>query len=210
MQRVTALTRQKRNPDRINVFLDETFAFGLAEIAAARLQIGQMLSPEEIAELKRQDSFEKAKQSAFKLISYRPRSVAEVARNLREKSYDEAVVSEVIARMQELQLLDDHAFALYWIEQRETFKPRSFMALRQELMQKGISRDIIDEALANVDETAVAHKAAAKRIARWQHLPADQLRDKMGGYLQRRGFGYGIIREVIDEIIENLSHEHGN
>ena len=129
MQRVTALTRQKRNPDRINVFLDETFAFGLAEIAAARLQIGQMLSPEEIAELKRQDSFEKAKQSAFKLISYRPRSVAEVARNLREKSYDEAVVSEVIARMQELQLLDDHAFALYWIEQRETFKPRSFMAI---------------------------------------------------------------------------------
>jgi len=210
MQKVTALTRQKRNPERINVFLDETFAFGLAEIAAAHLRIGQVLTAEEIVELKRQDSFESAKQQVFRFISYRPRSVAEVKRNLRKKTYDEAVIAEVLARMQELQLLDDRAFALYWIEQRETFKPRSQMALRQELMQKGVERAIIDDVLGAVDDTAVARKAAEKRTARWQHLPADQFHDKMGGYLQRRGFSYGVIREIIDEILENLSQEQGN
>ncbi|KAA3660212.1 MAG: hypothetical protein DWQ04_20055 [Chloroflexi bacterium] len=208
MQEITALTRQKRNPDRVNVFLDGEFAFGLAEISAARLRVGQSVSPDDIAVLQQEDTLEKAKQSAFRYISYRPRSIAEVERNLRGKSYDELVITQVVTRLQELQLLDDLSFTQFWVEQRETFKPRSALALRQELMQKGVARDIIDEALADVDETAVAHKAAAMRVNRWQHLPEDQFRKKMGGYLQRRGFNYAVIREITDELWENLSHDH--
>ncbi len=208
MQVITALTRQKRNPDRVNVFLDGEFAFGLAEIAAARLHIGQSVSPDDIAALQQEDTLEKAKQSAYKFISYRPRSIAEVEQNLRDKSYDELVIAQVVTRLQELQLLDDISFTQFWVEQRETFKPRSVLALRQELRQKGVARNIIDDVLADVDETAVARKAAAMRVSRWQHLPEDQFRAKMSGYLQRRGFNYGIIREITDELWENLSHDH--
>jgi len=207
MQVITALTRQKRHPDRVNVFLDGEFAFGLAEIAAARLRVGQSISADDIAALEQEDTLEKAKQSAYKYLSYRPRSIAEVERNLRDKSYDELVITQVVIRLQELQLLDDLSFAQFWVEQRDTFKPRSALALRQELMQKGVARDIIDDVLAEVDETAVAHKAAAMRVNRWQHLPEDQFRKKMGGYLQRRGFNYGVIREITDELWENLSHD---
>lgn len=207
MQVITALTRQKRHPDRVNVFLDGEFAFGLAEIAAARLRLGQSVSPEDIASLQQEDTLEKAKQSAYKYLSYRPRSIAEVERNLRDKSYDEFVVEQAVTRLKELQLVDDLAFAQFWVEQRDTFKPRSAMALRQELMQKGVARDIIDDVLADVDETNAARKAAAMRVARWQHLPEDQFRKKMGGHLQRRGFNYGVIREITDELWENLSHD---
>ena len=208
MQEITALTRQKRNPDRINVFLDGEFAFGLAEIAAARLQVGQKVTPDEIAAIQAVDSLEKAKQSAYKYLSYRPRSIAEVERNLRDKKYDEMVISQVVERLQELQLLDDSAFARFWVEQRDTFKPRSAMALRQELMQKGVARDVIDDVLADVDETAVARKAAATRFNRWQHLPEDEFRKKMGGFLQRRGFSYGVIKEIADELWEDISQNH--
>lgn len=207
MQVITALTRQKRNPDRVNVYLDGSFAFGLAAIAAVRLKVGQTLSAEEMAELKLLDTLEKAKQSALKYISYRPRSVGEVRRNLRDKEYDDAVITQVVIRLQELQLLDDDSFARYWVEQRETFKPRSTLALRQELQQKGITREIIDDVLANVDETAVARKAAARRVDRWRHLPEDQFRHKMSGYLQRRGFSYGVIRDINDELWDEFSQD---
>ena len=150
MRVITALTRQKRNADRVNVFLDGEFAFGVTELAAARLRLGQALSPEELDALKQEDTLEKAKQSAFKYISYRPRSIAEVERNLRDKSYDEMVITQVITRLQELQLLDDTSFVQFWVEQRETFKPRSVMALRQELLQKGVARHVIDDVLAKL------------------------------------------------------------
>ncbi|MCP5096899.1 MAG: hypothetical protein GY943_15225 [Chloroflexi bacterium] len=208
MSEITALTRQKRNPDRINVFLDGEFAFGLAAIAAATLKIGQQLTPAEITNLEQLDLLEKAKQSAFKFLSYRPRSGFEVEKNLRGKGYEQGIIDQVIARLQELDLLDDVAFAAYWVEQRETFKPRSAMVLRQELMQKGIARHIIDDVVSTIDETAAARKAAESRLSRWQELPREAFEKKLGGYLQRRGFNYGIVRQITNELWDELSHDH--
>ena len=81
------------------------------------------------------------------------------------------------------------------------------MALRSELMQKGVSRDIIDEVLSENDEYQAAVNAAAKRTGRWQHLPREAFDLKMMRYLQGRGFGYGICREVIDGIWEAREEE---
>ena len=143
MRTITALKVQKRKKERVNVFLDDQFAFGLALILAAKLKVGQTLTSEQIVDLQQQDSFEKGKQAAIRFISYRPRSVAEVKRNLFGKGYHENVIAEIIDRLHSLELLDDESFARYWVDQRETFKPRGHFALRRELQQKGISQDII-------------------------------------------------------------------
>ena len=143
MATITALTAQKRNPERVNVYLDGAFAFGLPAITAARLKVGQTLSSEEISALQQENLVDKARQSAIRFIGYRPRSVMEVRRNLRDKDYDEPVIEHVLERLQAVELLDDVAFAHYWVEQRETFKPRSQMALRLELQQKGVARNVI-------------------------------------------------------------------
>lgn len=207
MAKITALTRQKKNPDRINVFLDGEFAFGLAEITAVYLKIGQELSNADIARLQAADDIEKARETALRYIEYRPRSMAEVRKNLRDKSYDDAVIDQVINRLSDVGLLDDTKFAAYWVEQRETFKPRSQMALRQELLQKGVDRAIIDSAVDSVDETAAATQLAQKQANRYAHLDEDAFRKKMMGYLQRRGFSYGIIQEVTILVWEELSTE---
>ena len=208
MAKITALTRQKKNPKRINVFLDGEFAFGLAEITAVYLKIGQELSDRDIAKLQSADDVEKARESALGYIEYRPRSIREVRKNLHDKGYDEIVVNQVIDRFLDVGLLDDMAFAKYWVDQRETFKPRSQMALRQELMQKGVDRTIIDNAVADVDESAAAQRLAQKQSSRYVNLDEAAFRKKLMGYLQRRGFNYGIIKEVTDEIWEELSSEH--
>ena len=204
---VTALTAQKRKKDRVNVFLDGEFAFGLTLFAAANLRIGQELTEEKIAEIRLENDYEEAKNRAFNFITYRPRSEREVRLNLAKKDYSDGTVERVIATLKRLDMIDDEAFARYWLEQRNTFKPRSNMALRQEMMQKGISRSIVDEVLSDNDDFQAAVNAAAKRTGRWQHLPREAFDQKMMRYLQGRGFGYGICREVIDQIWETREEE---
>ncbi|GJM40349.1 MAG: regulatory protein RecX [Ardenticatenaceae bacterium] len=200
MGKITSLTRQKRNPNRINVFIDGAFAFGLAEITAAYLRIGQELSTADIDKLQGADQFEKAKELAIRYIEYRPRSITETRRHLLKKEYPEPVVDEVLERLEAVDLLNDPAFARYWVEQRETFKPRSKIALQHELRQKGIERQIIDEAVAEVDEFAAAKQAAEPKARRWYTLSEQEFRKKLGGFLQRRGFGYGIVKEITDSL----------
>ncbi len=199
MGKITALSVQKRNRERVNVYIDGEFAFGLAYGAAARLRVGQELSPDEISALKSQDTVEKAKDSAYRLISLRPRSIAEIQRSLHKKGYEPEVIEQVINRLVELDFLNDETFAQYWVEQRDTFKPRSHMALRQELMQKGVSRDIIDQALTASDETASARAAAEKKAKQLTRYPEEEFKKKLGQFLQRRGYQYALIKELIDE-----------
>lgn len=156
MATITAITAQVKNKDRVNIFLDDQYAFSLAIAAAVGLKVGDTLTEEQIAARQSQDTLEKAKEQVIRLIAQRPRSVTEVRRYLQGKGYDEPQVEQVITRLQAVDLLDDTTFSEYWIDQRLTFKPRSQMALRYELQQKGISRDVMDTLLSEVDEVAAA------------------------------------------------------
>lgn len=208
---ITALRLQKRNKDRVNVYLDGRFAFGLAAIAAANLRVGQTLSDEEIARLQEKDDVERAYEHALNFLSYRPRSEAEVRRNLREKSTEDEVTEAVIERLTRAGLLDDHEFARYWIENRREFSPRGVRALRYELRQKGVPDSVIAEALAGLDDEASARQAAESAARRLAHLePADFCR-RLEAYLMRRGFSYAVIEPLVKEMVEatrcrTLSH----
>lgn len=198
-RKITALKRQKKNQERVSVYLDDEFAFGLPLDAAIALKVGQTLSEGEIEALQDRDRFARLRDQATRYLSYRPRSAAEVRRHLLRKGHEEALVERVIAYLSERALLDDEAFARYWVEQRETFKPRSRLALRQELYARGVDAAAIDAAIDEVDEAGAARRAAEKLAWKWQGLDYDALRAKLGGYLQRRGFGYDIIKLIVEE-----------
>jgi regulatory protein len=199
MATITAITNQKRNTERVNIFLDGRYAFSMTLTAAANLTIGQTLTEQQQADLEREAELSKAVEKAARFVSYRPRSEAELRQHFRRKQLDDALIDEVIARLRRYNYLNDDEFAAYWVEQRETFKPRSPMALRQELRQKGVDREIVDRAVDEIDELDAARRAAEKRVNQLARLPYDQFRAKLGGYLQRRGFSYSVIREVIQE-----------
>jgi regulatory protein len=208
MATITALTTQKRNAERINVFLDGQFAFGLAAIAATGLRVGQSLSAEEITTLQRKDDYEKARKSALHLISRRPRSAEEIKRNLHKKAFDDLLIVHVVDDLTAAKLLDDQAFAAYWVEQRETFKPRSRLGLRQELRQKGVPHQIIEDALEQVDEESAARRVAEKQAWRWNQLSEDEYRVKLSRFLQRHGFPYDVIVETTNVTWQTLNEEH--
>jgi regulatory protein len=200
---VTALKAQKKNPNRINVFLDGEFAFGLARIVAAWLTIGQQLSEEDIDRLKRQDTSEVAFQKALRFLSYRPRSEGEVQRKLSEQGYEEPVVMETIQRLKDNRILGDDVFARVWVENRSTFRPRSKRMLSMELRQKGVAEEEIEKALAETeDDTSLAYQSAVKYAGRLAGSDWETFRKRLGAYLMRRGFSYGTIAPILHQIWE--------
>jgi regulatory protein len=200
MTTITALVRQKRNAQRVNVFLDGEYAFSLEDVTAATLSVGQELGEEQIAGLLDTALFEQAKARALNYLTYRPRSTAELRRYLLQKGYDEDVADRVLGRLGELGLVDDDSFARYWVEQRQAFRPRSQLALRQELFQKGIDRVVVDEVVAELDDEEAARQAAARRATRLAGLPEEEFLRRLAGYLQRRGFGYSVVERVCREL----------
>jgi regulatory protein len=200
--KITALVVQKRNKERVNVYLDGEFAFGLAMIEAIRLRKGQDLTDAEVERLRGLDEIEVAHEAALNFLSYRPRSVDEVRKRLQEKEISPEAVEAVLARLQETHLLDDQAFARYWVENREQFGPRSARALKSELRRKGISDGDISASLEELDEEDAAYRAARAQARRLNNQDGQIFRKRLGDFLLRRGFGYGVIKHVVNRLWE--------
>ena len=207
MATITTIEIQKRKKERANIYLDGDYAFSLSLIEAAKLRKGQTLTEAEINTLREADTITRAVDQAARFLAYRPRSTEEVRRNLTEKQYPTAVIDAALDRVETLGYLDDEAFACFWLENRQTFKPRSPMALRYELRQKGVADSIIDAVLADMDVQDAAYRAAQERIRRLKGLDRKIFRHKLGGFLQRRGFSYGISHAVIQQLESELVEE---
>lgn len=204
MKKITGIEAQK-NPNRVNIFLNDEFAFGLATTVAAWLRIGQQLDEEKIQRLRSDDDRERASQRALNFLSYRDRSEQEVTTNLTKAGYSQEVIENVIVRLAELSLVDDRKFAKTWVDNRNEFRPRGKRALAYELRQKGIDQLVIEETLGeSVDEDALALKAARKIFSKFISLPRVEFKQKLIGYLARRGFNYAAcdsaVRTLWDEI----------
>lgn len=205
MPKITAIEVQKKNSGRVNIHLEEQFAFGLSRLVAAWLKVGQDISEEKIAALQAEDAREVAIQKALRFLGYRARSVREVRENLQKHEIPEAVIEQTLARLKETGLLNDQEFAQAWVENRNTFRPRSRRALTLELRRKGLDEEVISETLAqNLDESALAREAARKYLRKVQGLDWPEFHSRLGGFLGRRGFTYAIVSTVLREMWAEL------
>ena len=206
---ITAIEPQKKHPDRVNIYLDGEFAFGLSNVVAVWLHSGQVLGDEKIASLQQEDEIEGAYQRALHFLSYRPRSVHEVRDRLGIAGFEPLVIDEVLLRLEKKGYIGDVQFAQQWIENRATFRPRSHRALRYELRQKGVNEEVIVDALASApDEEGQARKAAAKYHTRLQGLDWKTFANRLGGYLGRLGFSYPVIKPVVLETWQKMHAEN--
>ena len=202
MNRITALQLQNRNRQRINVFLDGEFAFGLSKIVAAWLEIGQELSPEKISELKAQDAEEVAFQRAVKFVGYRARTSAEVRQNLKQHGVTEDLIDTIVVRLERSGTVDDRGFAQMWVENRSEYRPRGRRLLAYELKRKGISEEVIRETLDESlpDEDELAYQAALIQSRKLKQSDWLEFRRKMYDHLARRGFSYDASDSAVRKV----------
>lgn len=208
MQKITAIRVQRKNKERVNIYLDGEFAFGLSRIVAGWLQKGMELDEKKIEALKADDEREQAYIRALNYLSYRPRSIKEIEQNLRKYNVPEPLIPETIERLKRNNFVNDTDFAKQWIENRNTFRPRGKRALRMELRQKGIDnegvQDILDEL---VDEESLAYKAGLKKARKLAKLEWQDFRRKLGAFLARRGFPYSVISPILRPLWDEVHPE---
>lgn len=185
---ITALSVQKRNKERVSVFLDGDYAFSLSLNAALALKRGQELSQAEIEQLQGEDDVLRAYQNALRLLGYRPRSRLEVERHLHQKGYEAEAIEAAMARLVANRYIDDEAFARSWLNHRERLRPRGARGLSHELRQKGVEREIIEEVLTELDEETSAWAAIEGKIHRWRGLDQAAFRKKSHGFFEPTRF----------------------
>lgn len=204
---ITAIQPQARRRHRLNIFLDGAYAFSLEESLAAHLEIGRELSAADIAELKRQDVWESAYQAALRYIALRPRSEKEVRQYLERRGLGREIVEGLLGRLSESGWVDDGAFAAFWVDNREAFRPKGRWALSAELRAKGVDGETIEAALAPLDEEESAQRAAEKVLRRYAALDGETFRRRLLGYLQRRGFALDVCRHTVERLWREVERE---
>lgn len=207
---ITAL--QEKPNGRVIVVIDEVPAFTLTPVvvAQAHLGTGMLLADEDIAQLRREDTYQRALQIAYRFLGYRARSEAELRKRLtrpagratgRPGAFDEQVVGKVVGRLTELGFLDDAAFAQMWIDNRDRLSPRGTIVLRIELRQKGIAQDIVEGVVGErKDDEDVVYALAQKHLHTLRQADRPTFYRRLGNYLLSRGFSYAVVKPVVSRL----------
>lgn len=143
----------------------------------------------------------KARNTAYRLLTYRPRSRAELESKLRDRDFSEAVVDRVIADLARLGYLNERLFAEQWAAGRARVRGLGRRRIEQELKTKGVDREIIRDTLGTVfgdtPELDIAKREAVKKVKSLARAEPAARRRRLAGFLERKGFSSAIIGEVL-------------
>ena len=193
--------KQQKNKNRVNVYLDDKFGFGidLDNFVLLNLRVNQELTEKEIEDIVKKAEYQKTLDKLIRFVMVRPRSEKEVMDYFKRKKVHESMHEKLVEKLKHLELLDDAKFAKWWIDQRIEFKSKSKRVIQIELRQKGIDKNIIDDAFGEtvIDEEKMAKEVLAKKMYKWKNLEPREARQKMSQYLAGKGFSWDVIEKVI-------------
>jgi regulatory protein len=188
------------------MFLDGKFTISVdTEVAVKEgLKIGQEVSNDLLRDLTEDVSLNRCLNTAYRFLSYRPRSEAEMTDRLHRRGFEDSQIEIVINKLKEQKFLDDTAFAQFWKENRETFRPRSQRLTRLELRKKGVADEIIKEVTDDSNDMDSAYHAALSKAQRLPKQDYEVFRRRLGDYLKRRGFGYTVINQTVKKMWQEM------
>lgn len=149
------------------------------------------------------NSAERGLAAGLRMLAHRARTEAEVRNRLTQR-FTLEVVAQTIAQLKERRFLDDAAFARGWRESRERRRPRGEALLRQELLQRGVALDVIEEAFQGFDAASNAYRAGCKLARRISAATREDFRRRLWAHLQRKGFEQDVIRETVERMWQEL------
>lgn len=202
---VTAITQQKRDPDRYNIFLDGEYAFSLPmqDILYFKLKEGQEAAEETIDYIQSSLLYIKAQDTALHYIGYKMRTVQEIRRKLTEKEFPEDVTERVLLFLEKYGYADDREYCRKYIKETLRLKPKGSYAIKAELKQRGIAESLIAEALAETELDEAGDALFWLRKKTKGVYPTEQKEKKrVYDFLLRKGYSYSVIAEALRQMEE--------
>lgn len=138
-----------------------------------------------------------AVRDGIKLLGPRAHSRAELVAKLRKKGYESDTIDEAILKLESLGLIDDRSFATGCVESLARRRPEGQRMAKVRLMRKGLSEEVIEEALRNYDAQGMCLAAAEKKMRSLSGTPETKQK-KLITFLRNRGFDWSTIRETVD------------
>lgn len=210
MSKITGIEIQKRNKNRVNLYVDNEYLLSLqAELVYKyNLSKNQEIDEEKLLEIARADDYEKAKNKALNSLS----KVEKSEKKIREKlsaDFDEEVIEEVVEFLKKHELVDDERFAEMIVSNDLSFKRVGKNRIKQNLYTKGIKREYIESAISDIDSDVELENAiylAKKRLPRIKDKDINKVKNKLYQHLSYKGFSYDIIKSAIREVLEEDSY----
>ncbi|RPH98587.1 MAG: hypothetical protein EHM72_12690 [Calditrichaeota bacterium] len=212
--KITSIQVQKKRRDRVAVFIEGEFGFGIHQdvLLATGIAVGDELSESQIDSIKRLEARRNAKEKAVRLLSYRARSSKEIFTRLKQSGFDQPDIEWVLQELTRLGLVDDAEFAHLFAKTRMITKPIGTFLLRQELKQRGVLEKDIQSAVAKAfnekSEFAVARDLAVLQKKKQMKLDEQKARQRVADFLLRRGFHWDLVNEILEHWKE-LSDDEG-
>ncbi len=203
--KITKLEIQKKNKNRISIYINGTYALGVDKKIATLhgLMEGKVIDKEELKKTIRDEEQNKANNYAISLLSYRSRSEKEIENKMKGKGYDLDIIEDTLNFLRKYNYINDKNFAHEFTMEKS--KKYGRKRIKIELGQKGISDNIVDNVIDNIDEGGeydLALELANKKMKSYINDDRKAVYRKLGAFLGRRGFDYDIIRNVINKVLD--------
>jgi regulatory protein len=205
---ITRIERQKKNPRRYSIYVDDEFVIGVDRnvIIDKGLRKGDSFDNRLLLTLRTADELIRGHQIALRFLSYRPRSEAEIRTRLDRETFQPETIEQIITQLYTEGQLDDKRFAEMYAQSKMLKKPIGAARLRRELRLKDISDTIIrhvEQSFCDYDtELNNARHLAKKKLASERTDDPVKRKRRLADYLGRRGFGWDVVSVVVEEFLD--------
>jgi len=197
MSKITAIQLNK-SKKRVNVIFADASSVTVSKsvVEEMGLRKGMDVSSEQTKELTQADQFHRCLEAAVRYLAYRPRSEMELRQRLYRRGFRDDIIKPVLDKLKSQGIIDDETFAAYWRESRQTTNPRSRRMLKYELQKKGITSELVDKTIGDIDDVAAAYKLGLKKARLISSTSYTDFIKRLSNYLKWRGFDFEVIAAV--------------
>lgn len=207
MNIITKIEVGKRNKERVNIYIDEEFAFSLsAEIVyKENLAPKQTVDVEKLIKLAKEDEFMKCKNSALRIVERSYKTEKEVQTKLLAKEYSKESIDRTMEFLREYRLIDDQSYVKMYV--KDKLRSQGKNKIKYNLKRKGICDELINAELSNIDNEESRDGAvilAEKKYRELQRRESDKYKisQKLYRFLISKGYNYDLASQVMKEVIK--------
>ena len=212
MNIITKIEVGKRNKERVNIYIDEEYAFSISAelIYKENIKVKDKIDVDSLKKLADEDNYIKCKNTALKTIERTYKSEKELAQKLALKGYDDHIINRTINFMKEYNLLNDNNYATMYVKDRSRNVGKK--KIKYSLLQKGIDEEIIEselEKINNDEVKAIVYEMALKKYKVFSKRENDnyKLTQKLYRFLMGKGYDYDLIKDVVKSIVKSEDFE---
>lgn len=209
MGSITEISVQKKNKNRCNIYIDNIFAFGVSNelIYKENLKVGMIIDEEKLKKIAYEENLINCKETALKIIERSYKTKKEMEKRLLEKGYNLEEINETLKFLERYNFINDESYTKAFIKNKT--KTQGKQKIKYALKNKGVSEEIIEEELSNLDMKKEKENANILALKKYNILIKREndkykIKEKIIRFLISRGYNYDVAKDAVKEMLESI------